>query len=252
MLKNRVIPTLLIKDDGLVKTTNFKSHKYVGDPINAVKIFNEKEVDELIILDIDASRFGKEPNYSLIEQFAGECFMPLCYGGGVSSIKQAREIFSLGVEKISIQTACYKDTNIIKELAQQFGNQSIVTSLDIKKNWRGKYLLYSSKEKKTIDTPWLDFLRTVVNLGTGEVLINSVDRDGTLSGVEIELIRDACNSVDIPIIASGGVRGLNDIKSAIDAGASAVAAGSFFVFTGPHRAVLITYPKYSDLENLFS
>ena len=251
MLKHRVIPTLLLKNGGLVKTLKFKTPKYVGDPINAIRIFNEKEVDELIVLDIEASRLNKEPNYTLIEQFASECFMPLSYGGGIKTIEQAKRLFSLGIEKISIQNEAYINIDFINELASKFGNQSIVISIDIKKNWRGKYFLYSSKTKKIIKIEWSNFLKSIVKAGAGEVVINSVDRDGTLSGMEIELIQKVCNAVDVPIIASGGVSSLEDIKSAVDVGASAVAAGAFFVFTGPHNAVLITYPNYTDLERLF-
>jgi imidazole glycerol-phosphate synthase subunit HisF len=251
MLKNRVIPTLLIKNDGLVKTVKFKNPKYLGDPINVIKIFNEKEVDEIIVLDIEASRLNKEPNYNLIEQYASECFMPLCYGGGIKNIKQAKKLFSLGVEKISIQSEAYTNADFIRQLANQFGSQSIVVSMDIKKSWRGQYRLYSSKKMGTISFPWIEYLQTIVDAGAGEVVINSVDRDGTLSGMEMDLIKEACSKVNIPIIASGGVGCLDDIKTAVELGASAVAAGAFFVFKGPLRAVLITYPKYKDLEELF-
>jgi imidazole glycerol-phosphate synthase subunit HisF len=252
LLKYRLIPTLLLKDGGLVKTKQFKDPKYVGDPINAIKIFNEKEVDELVVFDIEASRLNKEPDYRLIEQFAGECFMPLCYGGGINSVEQAKKIFSLGVEKISIQTSSFNDENIIKDLSNQFGNQSIVVAIDIKKDWRGNYKLYSSRSKKNMNQFWIDYLKAVVNNGAGEVIINSVDRDGTLSGMELDLISKASQAVNVPIIASGGASSLKDIKLAIQNGASAVAAGAYFVFTGPHRAVLITYPKYSELESIIS
>jgi cyclase len=250
VLKHRVIPALLLSNSGLVKTIRFKDPKYVGDPINAIRIFNEKEVDELMVLDITASKANREPDYSLIEQFASECFMPLAYGGGVRTVDQARRLFSLGVEKICLQTAAFERAELIVELVSQFGSQSIMVSVDIKKNWLGKPKLYQSSTEKLLEADWLELLRKLVAAGAGEVLLNSVDRDGTLSGPDLPLIQEASSSIDVPLIALGGVSSLADIKACVDAGANAVAAGSFFVFHGPHRAVLITYPKYHDLEQL--
>jgi cyclase len=251
MLKHRVIPALLLRNGGLVKTTQFKNPKYVGDPINAIHIFNEKEVDELIVLDIMASKDRCEPNYALIEQFAGECFMPLAYGGGIRNVAQARQLFSLGVEKICLQTAALENPNLINELANQFGSQSVVVSIDLKKNWLGKPKLFKSGSGKLTNTVWIDVLRSLVSAGAGEVLLNAVDKDGTLTGPDLSLIEQASSAVDVPLIALGGVCSLADIKACVAAGASAVAAGSFFVYHGPHRAVLITYPKYQELEKLF-
>lgn len=251
MLTHRVIPALLLCNEGLVKTLKFKEPKYVGDPINAIHIFNEKEVDELMVLDIMASREQREPNYKLIEQFAGECFMPLAYGGGVRSVEQAKRIFSLGVEKVCVQTAALEDPLLISELAERFGSQSVMVSVDIKKNWFGKMVLYITARDKLHSTPWQDVLRTLVSAGAGEVLLNSVDKDGTLSGPDLGLIREASSAIDVPLIAVGGISNLIDIKAAVRAGASAVAAGAFFVFHGPHRAVLITYPSSDELRNLW-
>lgn len=250
MLKHRVIPSLLLAEGGLVKTRRFAEPKYVGDPINAIRIFNEKEVDELIVLDILASKQNREPNYALIEEFAGECFMPLCYGGGIKNFQQAKKIFSLGVEKICLQTSILADKKLITEIAQNFGNQSIVVSVDVKKNWFGTKKLFASACGKTLNTPLQSFLRDVVKAGAGEILLNSVDRDGMMSGMDLDLIESVTGDLPIPIIASGGAGSLQDMKNAIKAGASAVAAGAFFVFHGPHRAVLITYPSYNDLEAL--
>lgn len=252
MLKHRVIPCLLIKNGGLVKTQKFNNPKYVGDPINAIRIFNDKEVDELMVLDISASKERKEPNYKLIEKFAGECFMPLCYGGGINTIEQAKYLFSLGVEKICLQTSALTSLKIISQIAGLFGSQSILISIDIKKNWMGRHQLYSSSIRKSTSSNWLGFLEKAVDAGAGEVLLNSVDCDGMMHGMDLELIQKASNSVAIPLIASGGIGSLSDIKAAVDAGASAVGVGSFFVFQGPHRAVLITYPKYCELEMLFN
>lgn len=252
MLKNRVIPCLLLRNGGLVKTLKFADPKYVGDPINAIRIFNDKEVDELMVLDITASKDKKEPNYDLIEQFASECFMPLCYGGGIKTVEQARKIFALGVEKVCIQTSVLEDLSLITQCAEQFGNQSILVSIDVKKDWLGKAKLYSAAIGKTISKPWTEFLQEAVKAGAGEIVLNAVDRDGTLKGMDIDLIKQASKSISVPLVAVGGAGSLQDIKAAVDAGASAVSAGAFFVFQGPHRAVLITYPRYKELEQLFN
>jgi len=252
MLKHRVIPCLLLRNGGLVKTMKFANPKYIGDPINAIRVFNDKEVDEIMILDITASKEQKEPNYALIEQFAGEFFMPLCYGGGIHNVDQATRLFAMGVEKVCLQTAALSDMNIITQLVGQFGNQSVLVSIDVKKNWLGKYQLYSASSGKLLSKPWLDFLKEAVAAGAGEIVINAVDRDGMMQGMEIDLIREASGAIPVPLIAVGGVGSLVDIKAAIDAGASAVSAGAFFVFQGPHRAVLITYPQYQELLTLFN
>jgi len=252
VLKHRVIPCLLLSGGGLVKTRKFANPSYVGDPINAIRIFNDKEVDELMVVDITASAEGREPNYALLEQIAGECFMPLCYGGGIRTVEQARRLFSLGVEKVSLQTSAIEDPVILTRIAERFGRQSVVASVDVKRNWLGKPGLYSAAGKKILSLPWLDHLRRSVAAGAGEVVLNAVDRDGTMKGMDFELIREACASLDVPLIAMGGVGSLLDIKAAVAAGASAVAAGAFFVLHGPHRAVLITYPLYDELENLFA
>jgi len=250
MLKNRVIPALLLKNSGLVKTTKFKDPKYVGDPINAIKIFNEKQVDELMVLDITASKEGREPNYSLIEQFAGECFMPLAYGGGIRTVEQAKRLFASGVEKICLQTAALVNPGLVTELADRFGSQSVMVSLDIKKNWLGNPQVFSASREKTLSTNWLDLLHQLIKAGAGEVLLNAVDKDGTLSGPDLDLIQKASKAIEVPLIAVGGISSLDDIKAVVNVGASGVAAGAFFVYYGPHRAVLITYPKYEELENL--
>lgn len=252
MLKHRVIPCLLLRNGGLVKTQMFANPKYVGDPINAIRIFNEKEVDELMVLDITATKVRREPDYALIEQFAGECFMPLAYGGGIQTVEQARQLFALGVEKVCLQTAALEDLSLITWLADQFGSQSILVSVDVKKNWLGKHQLFTAATGKTLPQDWCDYLMQAVRAGAGEVVLNAVDRDGMMQGMDLELIRRAAGAVSVPLIAMGGVGSLADIKAAVDAGASAVAAGAFFVFQGPHRAVLITYPRYEELKGLLS
>lgn len=250
MLKHRVIPSLLLRNGGLVKTLKFADPKYVGDPINAIRIFNEKEVDELIVVDITASREGREPNYELIREFAGECFMPLCYGGGITMLDQAQRLFSIGIEKVSLQTCALTNLNVVSDIASRYGSQSVVVSVDVKKNLFGQARLYASATRKTLDRDWLAFLREAVDAGAGEVLLNAVDRDGTMTGMDLLLIRAAASACTVPLIAVGGVGSLAHIKEAVEAGASAVSAGAFFVFHGPHRAVLITYPKYGDLVEL--
>ena len=250
MLRHRVIPCLLLSEGGLVKTLKFADPKYVGDPINAIRIFNEKEVDELLVLDIVASKTGREPDYDLIEQFAGECFMPLAYGGGIRDVEQVKRLFALGVEKVAVQTSALESLDLVAAISSRYGRQSVVVSLDIKKTLFGQPRLFSSATGKTLDRDWLAFLREAVAAGAGEILVNAVDRDGTLGGMDLPLIATAAAACPIPLIASGGVGSLADIKAAVDAGASAVAAGAFFVYHGPHRAVLITYPEDRELTAL--
>jgi len=251
MLKYRVIPALLLDGEGLVKTTRFKHPKYIGDPINAIRIFNDKEVDELMVLDISASKLKRNPNFELIKKFAGECFMPLSYGGGVTTVEQARKLFAIGVEKIAIQSAAIENLDLISSIADQFGSQSVIMSIDIKKDWLNKYKAFSSKDMKTLKLDWMLMVKRAEDAGVGEILLNSVDRDGTMGGMELDLIKRASSAISVPLIAVGGVGGLADIKSAVASGANAVAVGAYFVFNGPHRAVLITYPKYNELEELF-
>jgi cyclase len=250
VLKHRVIPCLLLERGRLVKTLKFSDAKYVGDPINAIRIFNDKQVDELMVLDISASKEKREPNYALIEQFASECFMPLCYGGGIRTLEQARRLFALGVEKVCLQTAVLENYGLVSQIAEQFGSQSVLVSADVKKNWLGKRHLYGAAEGKALALPWMEFLRRAVEAGAGEVVLNAVDRDGVMQGMDLEMIREASSALQVPLIAVGGVGSLADIRAAVDAGASAVSAGAFFVFHGPHRAVLITYPRYREIEEL--
>lgn len=249
MLRHRVIPALLLCEGGLVKTRKFKEPKYVGDPINAIRIFNEKEVDELLVLDIGASRRGIGPNFDVIESLASECFMPFCYGGGVSSIEQAARIFDLGVEKVSLQTAAIADLSLVSQIASRFGSQSVVVSVDVSRNWLGKARLHGCAGDSPTQN-WLTFVKAAEAAGAGEIVLNAVDRDGTLQGYDLDLVEAAARTLSVPLVALGGAGNVAHFKEAITAGASAVAAGSFFVFHGPHRAVLITYPAYSELEAL--
>lgn len=250
MLKHRVIPCLLLQNEALVKTKNFSNPAYIGDPINAIKIFNDKEVDEIMVLDIAASKQNKAPNFNLIEQFASECFMPLTYGGGISNMQQAKQLFNVGVEKICIQSAAIQQVDFIQQLADKWGSSSIIVSIDVKKNWLGKLKLYHAATGKLLSMPWQQQMQNVVQAGAGEIVLNDVDKDGTMQGMNIDLIQQAAALTQVPLIAMGGVGSLAHIKAGVTAGASAIAAGSFFVFNGPHKAVLITYPTYNDLLQL--
>ena len=245
-----MIPCLLLAGSGLVKTRQFKESKYVGDPNNAIRIFNEKSADELIVLDIEASRLGRGPNFEMIEQFAGECYMPVCYGGGVTTIDQASRIFALGVEKVSIQTSALDNFALISEIAARFGSQAVVLSVDVKRGRLGSERLYASASGRAEKRSWREWMTSAVDAGAGEILLTSVDNEGTMRGLDLDLIREAADAVPVPLIANGGVGSLRDIAAGLTAGASAIAAGAYFVFHGPHRAVLITYLDESQFSQL--
>lgn len=249
MLRTRVIPVLLLKNNGLVKTTKFKNPVYVGDPINAVKIFNEKEVDELVLLDITATNEKKEINYNKVEEIVSEAFMPIGYGGGINRIEQIEQLFKLGVEKVIINSAIFNNINLISEASKIFGNQSIVASLDVKKDFFGKKKIYSNSGTEKIKEDLVLVCKKLINAGIGELIINSIDKDGTMNGYDTDLISEVAKYLEVPVVACGGAGSIEDFAKAINAGASAVAAGAMFVFQGIHRAVLISYPKYEDLEN---
>ena len=252
MLKKRVIPVLLLQNGGLVKGEKFKKHKYVGDPINAVRIFNEKEVDELVFLDISASVNSCDPDYSLIEDMASEAFMPIAYGGGVQRVEQVERLFRLGVEKVIINSAFFSNPALIKECSQIAGSQSIVVAMDVKKTLLGRYeVCVHNGAKKTGMNP-VDYAIKAQQCGAGEILLTSIDREGVGQGLDLDLVKQITAAVDIPVIAQGGVGHLEHIRQAVKlSGASAVAAGSFFTFHGKHKAVLLTYPAYHELEYLF-
>jgi cyclase len=252
MLRYRVIPVLLLKSNGLVKTTQFKKPLYIGDPINTVKIFNEKEVDELILLDISATNENREPDYKAIEEIITEAFMPIGYGGGINKIEQIERLFNLGIEKVILNTAAQANQDLINKASNIFGNQSIVVAIDIKKDFLGNNKIYSHSGSKKEETDLISFLRIAEEAGAGEIFINSIDRDGTMKGYDIELIRKVSRLVSVPVVACGGAGNITDFSLAIEAGASAVAAGAMFVFQGIHRAVLISYPRYEELEKLLN
>ncbi len=251
MLKTRVIPCLLLRGRGLVKTTRFKEPKYVGDPINAIKIFNDKEVDELVLLDISASKEGRGPAFTVIEEVASECFMPLAYGGGVRSVEEARRIFKLGVEKIVFNSTAWRQPEVLRAAAREFGSQAVVASIDVRRKLFGRYEVYIDNGTKSTGMDVVEFAQRMEEHGAGEILLTAIDRDGMMQGYDFELIAKVSSAVRVPVIASGGAGSLAHMKAAVDkGGASAVAAGALFVFHGPHRAVLITYPKREELEQV--
>jgi imidazole glycerol-phosphate synthase subunit HisF len=247
----RIIPILLLKGTGLYKTIKFKEPKYIGDPLNAVKIFNEKEVDELIVLDITAGLENRKPNYDLLYQMAGECFMPLGYGGAVSTVEEIRKLISLGIEKVSVNSNAV-NLDFIKEAADIFGSSTIMVSMDVKKNFWGKYEVFTKSGTNNTKMEASKYASEINKAGAGELLINSIDKDGTMLGYDLDLIKSISGEIDIPVIASGGAGEINHFRQAINAGASAVAAGSMFVFHGKHRAVLISYPDQPTIKKLFN
>lgn len=252
MLRPRIIPSLLIQDNGLVKTVNFKNPKYVGDPINAVKIFNEKEVDELAIFDIDATVKGLEPNYSLIERIANQSRMPLCYGGGVKTIEQAQKIFGLGIEKIALSSSVLQNPKLITQIADRVGAQSVIVVLDVKKKLLGGYEVYTHNGKKATGINPFKFIEDAQSLGAGEIVINSIDQDGIMKGFDMFLIEKSRERSSLPMTVMGGAGSLEDIKNVIEKHKIiGVAAGSLFVFKGKYKAVLINYPNKSEKNFLF-
>jgi cyclase len=251
MLPPRVIPCLLLRNQGLVKTVGFKNPRYLGDPINVVRIFNDKEVDELVFLDILAARERRSPPFELISQIASECFMPLCYGGGVRTIPDIRRLLAIGIEKVAVNSFAHERPSFIREAADLFGSSSVIVSIDVKKRrFGGKEVVTNGGERWTGIDP-VAFAVEMERQGAGELLLNSVDRDGSMTGYDLELVKQVSTAVSIPVIACGGAGSINDLGSAITfGGASAAAAGSLFVFHGPHRAVLITYPSPAELQAL--
>ncbi len=245
----RLIPVLLLQNRGLVKSVKFKDFKYIGDPINAVKIFNEKEVDEICLLDIDASRLNREPDYKLIEEIGSEAFIPFGYGGGIKKLEQAKIIFKLGAEKVILNTAAIDNPNLITEISDYVGSQSVIVSIDIKKNFLGKYCVYLHAQKKLLNKNPVELVQEMTKLGAGEIIINNVDADGLMGGFDLKLIKGLSEKTDVPMVVIGGAGNLKDVKLAINSGASAVAAGSMFVFHGKHKAVLINYPEREIIKN---
>jgi cyclase len=249
MLKTRVMPCLLLRESKLVKTVKFDKPDYIGDPINAVMIYNEKEVDELIFLDITVTVDNKKPPFKIISEIATECFMPFTYGGGIDSIDDMTEIFSLGVEKIAINSHAVKEPSFITKAAELFGSQSVVASIDVKKIG-GSYRVFTHSGRRDSGLDPVQWAKTVESLGAGEILLTSIDRDGTMEGYDTEIIKKVSEVVSIPIIVCGGAGRIEDFAKAVAAGASAVAAGSLVVYHGPAKGVLINFPSRKSLEGI--
>ncbi|PLK27158.1 AglZ/HisF2 family acetamidino modification protein [Novosphingobium sp. TH158] len=252
MLRTRVIPCLLLRNRGLVKTIGFRQPKYVGDPINSVKIFNEKEVDELVLLDIAASRMDALPDEDLLADIVSEAFMPIAYGGGIGSLDQARRLARLGIEKIIVNSAALRDSAIVSAIADQLGTSSTVVSIDVSRDWLGRARVFDAVAGRRLSLDPVEHARAMAARGAGEIFLNSVERDGAGRGLDLALIEAVSAAVPVPVIACGGAASLAHLREGANAGAAAIAAGSMFVYMGPHRAVMINYPDYGALERLFA
>ncbi|PWG05476.1 AglZ/HisF2 family acetamidino modification protein [Polaribacter aquimarinus] len=253
MYRPRVIPVLLLKNKGLVKTVKFNKSRYIGDPINAVKIFNDLEADELVFLDITASKEKRTISLDLVKEIGDEAFMPFAVGGGIKTLKDVEEILKAGAEKVVLNSVLHSNMNIISDVALKFGSQSVIASVDVKKNFFGKYVVYIKSGKKKIKTQLIDYVKMIESKGAGEIIINSIDNDGLMQGYDLELIKTISEVVDIPVIACGGAGNLGHFKEATQKSfASAVSAGSVFVYHGPRRGILINYPEKNELNKVFA
>lgn len=250
--RTRVIPCLLLKNDSLVKSIKFKEYNYIGDPINTVRIFNELEVDELVFLDITASKEDRGPNFKLLENISNECFMPLAYGGGLRNFQDIQKIFSMGFEKVVLNTSSFRESTLISKVAEIYGSQAIIASVDYKKNIFGKNVVYSyggTKKESTTAEVWVIELE---KRGAGEILLTSMDRDGTWEGYDLKTISDISKSISIPLIASGGAGTVDHLREAVKSGgASAVAVGSMVVFQKKDMGVLVNFPDKKKLKEIF-
>ena len=247
-LRHRIIPILLNDKDGLVKTRAFSNPVYIGDPINTVRIFNEKFADELLILDIGRSRNNLGPDFDLVRKITAECFMPLGYGGGIRNLEDAKELFALGIEKVILQTAAISDQGVVSKIANFTGSQSISVSIDVKNDENNVPRVYHAATRKYLDISLGNFMKIVEDNGAGEILLTSVNREGSMSGFDLKLIESVRGMTSIPLVVNGGAGSVKDLVQAINAGADAVAAGSMFVFYGSRRGVLINYPAYGEFE----
>tara|TARA_R110002073_G_scaffold41131_1_gene116511 strand:+ start:15019 stop:15783 length:765 start_codon:yes stop_codon:yes gene_type:complete len=253
MLQTRIIPCLLLKDDSLVKTVNFKKPSYIGDPVNTARIFNELEVDELAVLDITATNNKKSPNFKILSELANECFMPLAYGGGIRTFEDAKKMFQIGIEKVIINTIAFEKPEFITQLASHFGNQAIVASIDVKKNVFGKYQVFSNSGKKKQKVNIIDWAKKLEQLGAGEILLTAIHQEGTWKGFDIELVESITNAVDVPVIANGGCANLKDIGAVVKKGnASAVSLGSMVVYQNKGMGVLVNFPDNEKLKKVLN
>jgi imidazole glycerol-phosphate synthase subunit HisF len=251
MLGVRVIPVLLLRRRGLVKTVRFRKPRYVGDPINVVRIFNQKEADEIILTEIVATKDGRGPDFELLEQIASEAFMPVCYGGAVRSLSDAKRILRLGMEKVAVNSACFERPELVRDLAANLGAQCVVASVDVRRTWRGTYEVYSHSGRRIPERDPLRWVDHLVRLGAGEVLLNTVHRDGTMEGCDLSLLESFRGKFDVPVIACGGVGSVADIHEAIRAGGlAAVGVGARFIYEGPYRAVLLSYLSHQEMAEV--
>lgn len=250
MLMSRVVPVLLSNGKGLVKTKQFKDPVYVGDPINVIRLFNDKEVDEIALLDINASASSRGPNFDLVNNVAAECFMPLAYGGGVRGLEDAKRLFSMGVEKVILRTSAANDLRAVQEIADFAGSQSVGLSVDLQRDRRKRLRLHVPNTPLHGSRQWSSYIHSAVAAGVGEVILNCLHRDGTMAGMDHDAIKQAAEATTTPLLAVGGVGSLADIREGLRSGATAIGAGSFFVFHGPRRAVLISYPSPDELKSL--
>lgn len=250
MLRHRIIPVLLMDETGMVKTTKFRNRRYLGDPVNIARLFNDKGVDELVVLDIDATKRARSPDYDTIREVASQCFMPFAYGGGVSNVETAHQVFECGVEKVVVKTLALSDPDVVSVICRTFGSQAVAASLDLARDWRGRPTVYAPGSAGHGSRNWTQVLSSFEALGVGEILLNSVHRDGTRTGLDLELVAAASRLTSVPLTALGGIGSVDDIRDGIRHGADAVAAGSFFVFQGTREAVLISYPSRDTLDSL--
>jgi len=251
MKRARVIPVLLLQNKGLFKTVKFDKGKYIGDPINAVKIFNEKQCDELIFLDITASKLSREIDFKMVSDIASECFMPLAYGGGVKNSLQIEQLLKSGVEKVVLNTILFENPLFASEAVRNFGSSTIVASVDVKKNLLGKYSIFSHSGKSLPDKSLFDFLKWIEDQNVGEVMLNSIDNDGMMKGYDFQLAKKVSEQLSMPVVFCGGCRNFEDIRTLLSTTqVSAAAVGSFFVYHGPHRGVLISYPSPEQISIL--
>lgn len=254
MLRPRIIPCLLVRDKGLVKTVGFREHKYVGDPLNAVRIFNEKKVDELVVLDIDATTEGREPDYGMIEKLAAECRMPFCYGGGIKTASQAKQIIGLGVEKVAISSALVDRTELASEIAAELGAQSVVAVLDVKKKRFGSgYTVWTHNGKRNSGQCPIELSLQLQQQGVGEIVINSIANDGVMGGYDVGIMKKVRDSISVPMTALGGAGNLTHMHELLhELGVIGVSAGSLFVFKGRYKAVLINYPTDEERRRVYA
>jgi cyclase len=251
MLKTRIIPCLQLIDESLVKTVKFDKYSYIGDPVNTVRIFNEMEVDELAFLDIRASKEKRAPNFQVLHQIADECFMPLSFGGGINSLDVAKRIFNAGFEKVIMNTAAFENPQLISEIAKIYGSQAVVIAIDVKKNFWGKYEVYSLSGTNNEKQHPVEWAKEMEQLGAGEILLTSIDREGTWKGFDVELIKQVTEATSLPVIAQGGAGSISDIDKAVNEGhASAVGLGSMVVYQGKGLGVLVNFPDKNELSKV--